>query len=114
MLSEQNRLKKKKDFEKVFKRGKGYRKDFLFLKTKNNDLDFSRFGFVVSKKISNKAVVRNKVKRQLREIVRKKILKIKKGIDAVIITMPGIESQSFQGIEETIDKIFAEAKILKC
>ena len=106
MLSEQNRLSKKKDFEKVFKRGKGYRKDFLFLKTENNGLDFSRFGFIVSKKISNKAVVRNKIKKQLREIVRKKIPEIKKGIDAVIITMPGIESKSFQGIEKTIDEIF--------
>ncbi len=106
MLSKQNRLIKKKDFEKVFKEGKGYRKDFLFLKTNKNDLDFTRFGFIVSKKISNKAVARNKIKRQLREIVRKKIPEIKKGIDVIVIAMSGIEIQSFQEIEKTIDEIF--------
>lgn len=108
MLPQKNRLKKKKDFERVFKKGKGYRGDFLFFKETKNNLKESRFGFIVSKKISNKAVIRNKVKRRLRAIIQKKKTGIKKGMDIVIITLPGIENKSFQEIEEDVNKIFAK------
>jgi ribonuclease P protein component len=108
MLPQENRLKKKKDFEKVFKMGKGYREDFLFLKTTKNNLKESRFGFIVSKKISNKAVIRNKIKRRLRAIIQKKIPRMKKGMDIVIVTLPGIEDKSFQEIEKNVNKIFAK------
>ena len=113
MLSRQNRLKKKKDFERVFKQGKGFKEGFLFLKTTKNNLPASRFGFIVSKKISNKAIIRNKVKRRLRAIIRKFLPQIKKGIDIVLITQPGIEKKSFIEIEEDITRIFAKAKILE-
>ncbi len=97
----------------MFKQGKGYREGFLFLKIEKNNLKTARFGFIVSKKISNKAVIRNKVKRRLRAIVYKKIPLIKKGIDVVIITQPGIEKKSFQELEENVAKIFSKAKCLK-
>lgn len=112
MLSKENRLKKKKDFEKVFKQDKGFRQNFLFLKMIENDSNETRFGFIVSKKISNKAVVRNKVKRQLREIVRQKLGQIKKGFDVALVALPGIEEKDFEEIRESIDKLFKKAKIL--
>ena len=62
MLSQQNQLKKKKDFEKVFKKGKGFKEDFLVLIFKKNNLNQSRFGFIVSKNFSKKANLRNKIK----------------------------------------------------
>ena len=111
MLPKQNRLKKKKDFERVMKQGKGFRQGFLFLKINQNDLDISRFGFIVSKKNSKKAVVRNRLKRQLREVVKVTLPNIKKGIDCVLIALSGAEDKSFQEIEESIAKIFANANI---
>ena len=113
MLAKENRLQKKNDFERVLKQGKWFKEDFLFIKVIKNNLEASRFGFIVSQKISKKAVVRNKVKRRLRAIIREKIPGIKKGLDIVIITQPGIENKSFQGIEENVAKIFAKAKCLK-
>ena len=112
MLLKQNRLKKKKDFEKVFNHGRIYRQDFLLLKLLKNDLEFSRIGFIVSKKISNKAVVRNKVKRRLRDIVRKKISDMKNNNDIIIIALQGIQEKTFQEMEQEIDKIFIKAKII--
>lgn len=111
MLSEKNRLKKKKDFENVFKKGKGFREGFLTLKIGKNNLDRTRFGFIVSQRISKKATLRNKIKRRLREIVRAKMKTIKKGIDVVLITVPGIEKKSFQEIEKTVERLFKKAKI---
>jgi len=112
MLSPKNRLKKKKDFEKVLKRGKGFREDFLFLKLIKNNFKISRVGFIVSKKISKKAVQRNKIKRKLREIIQLYLAKIQPGFDLVFLAKPGIEKRDFWEIEQTIDKILKKSKIL--
>lgn len=112
MLPKKNRLKKEKDFEKVFKKGKGLRKDFLFLKLLNNNLKKSRFGIVVSTKISKKATVRNKTRRRIREIIRNHLDEIKKGKDIVIVAQPGIEEKSFSQIKETLIELFKKAKLI--
>ena len=112
MFSPKNRLRNKKDFDRVFKKGKGYKQGFLFLKVLNNDLGFNRFGIIVSKKISNKAVVRNKMKRQLREILKRKIERIKKGLDIVFLTNSGIEKQSLKDIDQEVEEILKKAGII--
>lgn len=112
MLLKQNRLKKKKDFETVFKQGKGFRQDFLFLKVRNNELNVPRFGFVVSSKVSNKAVVRNRIKRRLREIMRNMMIEIKNPVDGVFVTFPGIEQKSFQDLEKTINQLLKKANLI--
>jgi len=113
MLPKKNRLKKKKDFERVFKGGKSFKKGFLILRFKENDLKINRFGFVVSKKISKKAVKRNQIKRRLREVVRSNIDFYKKGFDLVYISLPGLEKQNFQKIKDTILFLLNKSKILK-
>jgi ribonuclease P protein component len=113
MLIKRNRLCKKKDFERVLKKGKGLKEDFLILKMAKNNLSQSRFGFIVGTKISKKAVLRNKLKRRLRELVRGKIEKIKKGFDIIFITQPGLENRDFWELEEILNKIFSRAKLLK-
>ncbi len=112
MLPKENRLKKKKDFENVFKKGKGFKEKFLFLKIRKNELNVNRFGFAVSLKVSKKAVVRNKLKRQLREIVKAKLPQVKPGIDGIIVVLPGLEDKNFQQIEEIANKLFKKAKII--
>lgn len=111
MLPKKHRLTKKKDFEKVLREGKGVREDFLFFKWISTDLRISRFGFVVGKKISKKATVRNKMKRRLREIMRVKLPKIKKSIDGVFITNPGLEKKEYSKLQEVVDKILTKAKL---
>ena len=122
MLSKISRLKKKKDIEKVFKKGKRFKEDFLILKITKNALSQTRFGFVVSQKVSKKAVIRNKIKRRLREMVSKKGKKLKKGrhplvtrpgMDIVLIALPGLETKDFWEIDETLNKLFKKAKCLK-
>jgi len=116
MLPRKNRLKKKKDFERIFKKGKEYKEDFLLLKTISNNLQFSRFGFIINKKVVKKATIRNKIKRRLREVVRREILpKIKKRVDCVIIVKPGIKSEnfSFEKIKNTLYKLTKKAKLLE-
>ncbi len=113
MLPQNNRLKKKKDFERVFKKGKGFKEDFLALKTAKNDLDDSRFGFVVSQKVSKKATVRNKIKRVLRKIIEQYLPLIKKGNDVLIVTLPGLEIKDFWEFKEVCDKLLKRANLVK-
>lgn len=112
MLLQENRLKKRKDFEKVLKEGKGFKQDFLFLKIIKNNLENTRFAIIVSQKVSKKAVIRNQLKRRLREILRKKIPTIKKGLDGIFIAQPGLEKRSFQELEETITILLKKANLL--
>jgi ribonuclease P protein component len=110
MLSKKNRLKRKKDIEGVFKRGKGFKEDFLILKVAKNNFKNSRFALVVSQKISKKATLRNKIRRKMSETVRLKIKRVKKGMDLVLIATPGLEEKDFWEINEIINKLFQKAK----
>ncbi len=112
MLAKINRLKKNKDIQKVFEKGRIFKQDLLILKILSNDLNESRFTFVVSKKFSKKAVTRNKIKRKLREIVYLNLKKIQKGVDVIIIASPGLELKDFKEIKEMISKLFKKAKII--
>ena len=115
MLPKVNRLQKEKDIERVFKKGKGFKEDFLVLKTLKNDSNKIRFGLVVSQKVSQKASTRNKIKRRLSELVRSK-LKSKAPVsrsDNLLIAAPGLETKDFWEIEETMNKLFQKAGIIK-
>lgn len=113
MLPKANRLKKKKDFERVFKEGKGFREDFLFFKIAKNNSGINRFAFIVGKKLSRKATVRNKMRRCLSALVRQKLKNLKSGHDAIFLVFPGAEKREFLEIGKTIDNLFAKAKLLK-
>lgn len=93
-------LKKKKDFNKAYK-GKTIAGKLIFLKAQKNNLDVSRFGFVVSSKISKKAVIRNKIKRRLREVVKD----FKKGFDIIIIVKPEIINKTYQEIKSDFKNV---------
>ncbi|MBU2539712.1 ribonuclease P protein component [Patescibacteria group bacterium] len=113
MLPRQNRLTKKRDFDSVFKNGKGAKEGFLFLKTVPNKLSDSRFAFITSQKMSKKATVRNKIRRQLREIIKTNIGIIKKGTDCAIVVLPGFNDVSFWDIEKDMMGLLKKAKLVK-
>ena len=112
MSSKIDRLKKTKDIERVSKKGKRFKEDLLVLKITKNALSQTRFGFVVSQKVSKKAALRNKIKRRLKEMVNQKGKKFKKGLDVLLITCPGLETKDFWEIDETLDKLLKKAKCL--
>jgi len=112
MLPKTYRLQKKKDIEEVFKKGRSFKEDFLVLKTVKNNLEKSCFGFVVSLKVSKKAVVRNKIRRKLNELVRLNLKKIKPGSNNLLIVLPGLGVKDFWKLKESLDKLFSKAGLL--
>jgi len=115
MLIKENRLRKKKDFETIFKNGKTFKEGFLILKITNNNLETNRFGFIISQKVSKKATIRNRIKRRLREVVRLNIKEEgdnkKTGVDVALIMLPGIDKKDFSETKESLIKLFKRAGI---
>lgn len=106
MLPKLNRLKKEKDFKAVFQKGKNIKSRFLYFRVLKNNFKKSRFGFIVGRKVSNKAAQRNKVKRRLRSAVFRNLKEIKKPVDIIVVALPQITKSSFSEIEEAIIKTF--------
>lgn len=106
VLLKKNRLAKKNDFDAVFAKGKSMKGDFLIVKFLKNNLSDTRAGFVISKKVSPKATVRNKVRRRLRAVVEKILKEKSSSVDVVIVALPGIEKRNFSEIEHSINLLF--------
>ncbi len=76
MLKKIYRLNKNSAFSLTYKNNNIIANKFfkIYIGKEKKDLStYTRFGFVVSKKCSKKAVIRNRLKRLLREIIRIKI-----------------------------------------
>lgn len=108
-LKTKNRLKKKKEFDGVFKNGKTVNGSFLFIKFKSNNLDVSRFGFVISLKVSKKAVKRNRIRRLLAETAQNNLKQIKDNYDIIIVVKPGMAEKITE--KNTIRNDFIKAMV---
>ncbi|WP_027339683.1 ribonuclease P protein component [Halonatronum saccharophilum] len=108
-----DRLKKTYEFKRVYKYGNSTadRLIVLYVLKKKND-NMRRVGYSVSKKIG-KAVVRNKVKRLLREVYRNNKDKIESGLDLVIIARKPIVGASYKQIDKSFNRLLKRSKILK-
>lgn len=73
----------------------------------------SRFGIVVSKKISKKAVFRNKTKRIIRNIITDNLDKIAKNKDIIIVSKKILNKEFKKQAEQELTELFRKAKIIK-
>ena len=99
-LSIRNRLKKKTDLQKVFKKGKYLEGSFLFIKFIKNSLELSRFGFIVPVKVFKKAVTRNRIRRVLSEVVRVNINRMNDNYDVIVNIKKDMDSSSRSSLDE--------------
>lgn len=112
MLPPAHRLKKEKEIRRALAGKMRAGSDLLVCRAAPNDLDAARFCFAVSKKISNKAAVRNLLKRRLRAAVARQLARAG-AADCVLIARPGLETRDYQEIIACVDKVLRRAGILK-
>jgi ribonuclease P protein component len=98
-----NRIKKYSEFQKVIEEGEVKKTCFFVSYATNNELGYSRFGISVPKKTGN-AVVRNRIKRQVRSAIGQST-KFDKSIDMVLIIRKNFDTNSF-------DQVLTEIKDL--
>ena len=115
MLPLANRLKEDRDFKKVLRFGTFFGSRNLRLKVMLNKRSESRFGFVIGNKIDKRAAVRNRIKRQLREVIRLlfKQKKIRGGVDVVININTSLLGKKYQEIKEEINYLLAKARLFQ-
>ncbi len=114
MLASENRLKARLDFAKVKKAGElvaGKNLSLAYLK--RGEETPTRVGFVVSTKISKRAVVRNRIKRLLRKEMRERVGMIKKGYDLVFLVRPAILQASEAEIAGEVEGVLGRANLQK-
>ena len=112
MLPKKNRLKKKKEFEMVFREGRSFQGCFFILKIKENHLSFPRFAFVFPVKNEKSAERRNRGKRVFREAVRGFLPFISTGNDIIFIIKKEANEREYQEIREDIERSLEKIKIL--
>ncbi|MBI2452731.1 MAG: ribonuclease P protein component [Parcubacteria group bacterium] len=102
MLPKTNRLTKSKEIQGVLRKGQGVKRKSLLLKIEMQPtLSPPRFAVVVSRKVSKRSTVRNKIRRRILEALRRETGSIK-GVRCVVMALPGSATLSFKDICEAI------------
>lgn len=101
----ERRIKKRTRFLEIQSKGRKIgSKNFILLFIKTEVDKPSRLGVTVSKKVSKSAVVRNKLRRRVKEIFRLEGLKT--GLDLVVIAHQGALELNYEQIREELVKGF--------
>ena len=108
-MRKQLRLRRRKDFDTVFQEDHVLANRLLVLRTAPNQLPHNRYGFVTSKRLG-KAVVRNRVRRRLRESVRS--LAAQPGWDVVVSARARAADADFHQLRKAVVSLFVRAGIL--
>ncbi len=91
-------LKKNKDFQQVYRRGKSYANRYLVMYILENHLNKNRLGISVSKKVGN-SIVRHRLARLIRESYRLQEDRYRCGIDIVVIARIGAKEKPYKDID---------------
>jgi ribonuclease P protein component len=109
-MHHKQRLTKRRDFASVYRKGRAFAHPLIALRLIPNQIPCSRFGFVVSKAVG-KAVVRNLVRRRLREGLR--TLPVEPGWDIVVIARPKAAAADFQALRRAAAGLLLQAGALE-
>ncbi|MEI6378025.1 MAG: ribonuclease P protein component [Candidatus Falkowbacteria bacterium] len=110
MLKRINRLAKRKEFEQLFASGRAIYGRFLGLRFTANDSGLPKVVVIAGKKVSKKAVTRNRLKRQIREVIRLRLTSFN-GLNAAIIVLPAATKATFVDFKGDLDLLLKKAKI---
>jgi ribonuclease P protein component len=113
-MKKEERIKKNSHFKLIYSRGKSISNEYLVLYSfKNvNNKNKNRVGITVSKKVG-KSVVRNRVKRLIRESYRLNRDVLKKGFDFIIVARNKAAKAKFKDIEKSLMHLMKKGGFIK-
>ena len=113
-MHRRHRLSRSRDFDAVYRHGRSVSTRFLVLYwfARGEDGGGPRLGLAVPKAVGT-AVVRNKMKRRLREALRTRLPELPQDQDYVLVVRPGLAeatvARGFDWLGERIDEILGKA-----
>jgi ribonuclease P protein component len=113
-VQRRHRLSRSRDFDAVYRQGRSTSTRFLVLYWFDRDDDGGqpRLGLAVPKTTGN-AVVRNRIKRQLRELWTERLERVPEGRDYVLIVKPGLSeavaANGFEWLGARVDEVLTKA-----
>ncbi|MGE4267610.1 MAG: ribonuclease P protein component [Deferribacterales bacterium] len=110
---EKDRLKITRDFERVFRQGKKKQGRFVCIHYLYNEEDRTRVGITVSKKVDKRAVVRNLIKRRLREIFRRNRQVFPCCLDMVFRALPACTNADYGELRDEVISLAADIGLKK-
>lgn len=106
-----NIIKKNEDFDRIIKNNKSFKyKDYIVYVEKNSNIKIHKFGISVSKKIIN-AVGRNKLKRQIKDIIDKN--NYQNNFNCIIILRKGILNKTYLEMSNDLNECLKKLNIIK-
>jgi ribonuclease P protein component len=99
-------LRRRGDFKAVFDHGSKFSSKNLVIYSRPSGLSFSRIGLAVSRKVGN-AVTRNRIKRRLREAVRKHLKDLSIAYDIVIVARRTAAEAGFADLDRDLSRFFS-------
>ena len=103
----EERLRRRAEFLKVQEQGQKITADCLLALVLPNPFGKTRLGLTVSNKVGN-SVVRNKIRRRLRELYRKRQQSLPKGIDLVVIARNSAAQADFAALSRAFERVTGE------
>ncbi|MGD6858083.1 ribonuclease P protein component [Bacillus infantis] len=112
-MKKEFRVKKNKEFQEAFKKGKSFaNRQFVIYALKKTGQEHFRIGLSVSKKIGN-AVVRNQIKRYVRQAFHELDATIHNEYDYVIIARKPVADMGFHEIKNSLTHVLKVGKVLR-
>ncbi len=105
-------LRRGSEFQRVWDTGKAWSHPLVIVRASANGTNENRFGFVVGKKVG-KAVERNRAKRLLREAVRRRVDRIVKGWDIILIARGGAANAEYAVIDSAVESVLHRAQLIR-
>ncbi|MBD2860720.1 MULTISPECIES: ribonuclease P protein component [Paenibacillus] len=112
-MEKELRLTRREDFNKIYRYGKSAaNQQYVVYSLPNPRIERFRMGVSVSKKLGS-AVVRNRIRRVLKEIVRLNEQKIRSHYDFVVIARKPVVEMDYQAMEKSLMHVLKRAQMIR-